>query len=107
MTYRFLTETIQRFSTGGVIVYVQDKEKLEETYNKINSIVKLTVLPPKGDWSRKEMIEDFDNKKFERLLSVDPVKTNREDIRAVIFFGMPKSIERVYKVSDPDPASHS
>jgi hypothetical protein len=45
------------------------------------------------------MVKKFNDKISRKLLTVSSVKTNRDDIRAIVFYGQPKKIDNLYKES--------
>lgn len=98
-SYKELIKIISELPLGGVIIYAHEEStimKIQENLDKAG--IKIPIFKSSHDDLSKQLLEDFNEKKNSRILSAKSVKTNRDNIRAVIFYGMPKSIEKLYKV---------
>lgn len=78
--------------------YVRDDYKSSEVLRLLTSSdVKAKVYKDTKEVSKKDVLKEFNNQKLSYIISKESLTIERVDLRAVIFYGMPKYIERLYK----------
>lgn len=84
----------------SAVFYVRDVDQANEILHYLNSFnIKAKMYKDTKEESKNDVLKEFNSNKLNYIVSKESLAIERLDLRAVIFYGMPKYIEKLYKES--------